>query len=133
LVEQLVSAKYYQSREAQAVFSGRRMDGWCKHGRTEVRWRPPKDTNFALHGRKCTVLKKLLATLLGLFGAPSNSAPGVLCPLCLLRYVTGIAQQAFARVPIACSNENLSEILPSNGWALGQVTCAKMAKNLPHV
>ena len=29
------------------------------------------------------------------------------------------------------SNENLSEILPSNGWALGQVKWAKMAKSLP--
>jgi len=25
-------------------------------------------------------------------------------------------------------NENISKILPSNGWALSQVTCAKMAK-----
>jgi len=31
------------------------------------------------------------------------------------------------------SNENLSEILPSSGWALGQVTWAKMAKNLLHL
>jgi len=31
------------------------------------------------------------------------------------------------------SNKNLSEILPSNGWAQGQATWAKMAKNLPHL
>jgi len=31
------------------------------------------------------------------------------------------------------SNKNLSEILPSSGWALGQVTTAKMARNLPHL
>jgi len=29
-------------------------------------------------------------------------------------------------------NENFNEISPSSGWALGQVTWAKMAKNLPH-
>jgi len=31
------------------------------------------------------------------------------------------------------SNENLSKVLLSSGWALGQVTWAKMAKNLPHL
>ena len=31
------------------------------------------------------------------------------------------------------SNENFSEILWSSGWALGQVTWAKLAKNLPHL
>jgi len=31
------------------------------------------------------------------------------------------------------SNENLSKILPSRGWALGQVILAKMAKNLPYL
>ena len=31
------------------------------------------------------------------------------------------------------SNKNLSEILPSSGWALGQITWAKMAINLPHL
>jgi len=32
-------------------------------------------------GSKCTVLKKVLATLLGLFGAPSDSALGAFTPL----------------------------------------------------
>jgi len=31
------------------------------------------------------------------------------------------------------SNENLTEILPSSGWALGKVTWAKVVKNLPHL
>jgi len=31
------------------------------------------------------------------------------------------------------SNKNLSKILPSRDWAVGQVTWAKMAKNLPHL
>jgi len=31
------------------------------------------------------------------------------------------------------SNENFSEILWSSNWALGQVTWARMAKNLPHL
>jgi len=30
------------------------------------------------------------------------------------------------------SNENFSEILPFSGWAICQITWAKMAKNLPH-
>jgi len=31
------------------------------------------------------------------------------------------------------SNENFSEILRPSGWALGQVTWAKMAQKLPHL
>jgi len=31
------------------------------------------------------------------------------------------------------SNGNLSEMLPSSSWGLGQVTWAKLAKNLPHL
>jgi len=31
------------------------------------------------------------------------------------------------------SHKNLSEILPPSGWAQGQVTWTKMAKNLPHL
>jgi len=34
---------------------------------------------------------------------------------------------------LVSSNENLSKILPFSGWALGQVTWTKMAKNLPHL
>jgi len=52
-------------------------------GRTEVKWRPGQETSLAPScsklksiGRKCTVLKKILATLLGLFGAR-----GILPPL----------------------------------------------------
>ena len=53
----------------------------------EVRWRPrqesrlaPPYSNLRSFRRKCTVLKKKLATFLGLFDAPSESEPGVLCP-----------------------------------------------------
>jgi len=30
-------------------------------------------------------------------------------------------------------NKNLNESLPSSSWAQGQVTWARMAKNLPHL
>ena len=57
--------------------------------RTECRWRPGKEASLTppcldlrSFGSKFTVLKKVLATLLGLFGAPrSDLAPGALCPL----------------------------------------------------
>jgi len=52
-------------------------------GRNEVRWRPgqepslaPPCSNLRSFGSKYTLLKKVLATLTGLFGAPhSDSAP----------------------------------------------------------
>jgi len=51
-------------------------------GHTEVRWRPgqerslaPPFSNLRFFGSKCTVLKEVLATLLGLFGAR-----GIVCP-----------------------------------------------------
>ena len=50
-----------------------------EHGRNEVRWRPVQEANLAPPcsklgscGSKCTALKKVLVTLLGLFGAPRN-------------------------------------------------------------
>ena len=66
-------------------------------GRNEVRWRPgqeaslaPPCSNLRSFGSKCTVLKKVLVTLLGLFGTLrppavirrhyNDSAPGVLFP-----------------------------------------------------
>jgi len=60
-------------------------------GRNEVRWRPGQEASLAppcsklrSFGSKCTVLMKVLVTLLGLFGAPPiDSAPGELCPPCL--------------------------------------------------
>jgi len=56
--------------------------------RNEVRWRPgqeaslvPPCSNLRSFGSKCTVLKKVLVTLLGLLGERrSDSAPGTLCP-----------------------------------------------------
>jgi len=63
-------------------------------GCKEVRWRPgqevslaPPCSNLRSYGTNCTVVKKVLATLLRLFGAltvirrpHSDSAPGELCP-----------------------------------------------------
>jgi len=49
----------------------------CEQGRNEVRWRPEQEASVATpcstlwsFGNKCTVLKKVLVTLLGLSGAP---------------------------------------------------------------
>jgi len=48
-------------------------------GRKEVRWRPgqeaslaPRCSKLSSFGSKCTVLKKVFVTLLGLFGAPRS-------------------------------------------------------------
>jgi len=68
--------------------------------RSKVRRRPVQEASLALSRsnlrsfrRKCTVLKEVLVTLLGLFGGPamirrphSDSAPGELRPPCPLRY-----------------------------------------------
>ena len=43
-------------------------------GRTDVRWRPGQEIRLAPAGSKCTVLKKIFATLLGLFGDLIDSA-----------------------------------------------------------
>ena len=61
-----------------------------RQGRNEVRWRPGQEArsatpclNLRSFGSNCTVLKKLLLILLGLFGAlHSDSALGELCPPC---------------------------------------------------
>jgi len=64
-------------------------------GRNEVRWRPGQRSmfgspysNLRSFGTKCAALKKVVVTLLGLFGAPaairrphSDSVPGELFPL----------------------------------------------------
>ena len=67
---------------------------------TEVRWCPGQETslvppcsNLRFFGSKCTVLKKVLATLLGGFGA-SDSEPGELCPHCPL-----VTPQLFTQTP----------------------------------
>ena len=67
---------------------GRKVKSFSQ-GCNEVRWRPGHEASLAppcstlrSFGSKCTVLKKVLMTLLGLFGAPrSDSAPGELFPL----------------------------------------------------
>jgi len=59
-----------------------------EQGRNEVRWRPGQESSFAppcsnlrSFGSNFTGLKKVLATLLGLFGAPSVGPPTVIrCP-----------------------------------------------------
>ena len=58
-------------------------------GRNEVKWHSgqeaslaPPCLNLRSFGSKCTVLKKVFVTLLGVFGAPrSDSAPGNCAPL----------------------------------------------------
>jgi len=52
--------------------------GTSAQGRIKVRWRPGKEaslappcSNLRSFGSKCTVLKKVLVTLLRLFGAPA--------------------------------------------------------------
>jgi len=62
-----------------------------KQGCNEVRWRPgqeagsvPPCSNLRSFGSKCTVLKKVVVTLFGLFGAPPPQwfgAPGNCSPL----------------------------------------------------
>jgi len=68
----------------------------CQQERNEVRWRPgqeaslaPPCSNLGSFGTKCTVLKKVLVTLLGLIGAlaviwrpHSDSASGEVYPPC---------------------------------------------------
>ena len=86
-------------RVGNAVFV---VTGICTQGRNEVRWQPgqesslaPPCSNLRSFGSKFAVLKKVIATLLGLFGAPcsqselpavtrrphSDSASWELCPL----------------------------------------------------
>jgi len=77
-------------------------------GRNEVRWRPGKTQvwpclNLRSFGSKCTVLKKVLVILLGLFGAPrSHSAPrtvirrpGNCAPLHPFRYAPALTAKKF--------------------------------------
>jgi len=80
---------------------------FCRQGCNEVRCRPgqlaslePPCSKLRSFGSKCTVLKKVLVALLGLFGVPrshsaplaviwrpfSDLAPGELCPPCPPRY-----------------------------------------------
>ena len=51
-------------------------------GRTEIRWRPGHEaslahpcSNLMLFGKECIALKKVRATLLGVFGAPGIVPP----------------------------------------------------------
>jgi len=83
---------------------------WYEQVRNEVKWCPgqeaslaPSGSNLTSFGSKYTVLNKVFAFLLGLFGtlrshsAPpavirrphSDSAPGELCPLASLHYAPG--------------------------------------------
>jgi len=71
-------------------------------GCNEIRWRPgqeaslvPPCSNLRSFGSKCTAMKKVLMTLLGLFDDPavnrrthSDLAPGHLCPPCPPRYAS---------------------------------------------
>ena len=83
-------------------------------GRKEVRWRPgqkpnlaPPCSNLRSFASKCTVLKKVLVTLLGLFDSHrSYSAPEELCPLSPL--VT----------PLPTSSSTVGNKRESSGWIL---------------
>jgi len=71
---------------------------YLKQGRNEVRWRPGQETslappisNLSSFRTKYTVLKTVLAKLLGHFATPrSDSAPGESYPPCPL--VTSLLQ-----------------------------------------
>jgi len=80
-----------------------------QQGRNEVRWRPgqeagsvPPCSNLRSFGSKCTVLKKVVVTLLGLFGATrSDTTPGNCAPLPPL--VTPLSDShSFITVEFAC-------------------------------
>jgi len=67
-------------------------------GRNEVRWRLGKETSLAppfsnlrSFGSKCTVLKKVVMTLLLPLAPRSDSAPGEMFPF-TPRYVSGVMQ-----------------------------------------
>jgi len=88
--------------QVQAADMGflRRVHG-VTQGRTEVRWRPGQETCLAppcstlrSFGNKCIVFRKKPARLLGLFGSPSDSAPGELCPSSLRPWCDTLRQSA---------------------------------------
>jgi len=79
----------------------------AEQGRNEVRWSPgqeaslaPQRSNLKSFGSNCTVLKKVLVTLLGLFGAPAViRRPGIYAPNALL--VTPLLQRSIKLVQMA--------------------------------
>jgi len=87
------------------------------HGRNEMRWRPgqeasltPPCSNLRSFGTKCTVLKKVLVTLLGLFGVPIGiRRPGNWVPVAPLslriwcgRLKISLSKDAWPRVVHRC-------------------------------
>ena len=79
-------------------------------GRNEVRWRPgqeaslaPPSLNLNLFRSKFTVLKKVLVTLLGLFGARAVIRRQENCaPPCSSRYGLDLIQNIFSVLLSAC-------------------------------
>ena len=94
-------------------------------GHNEVRWRPGQETSLAPpfsnlrpFGSKCTVLKKVLVTLLGLFSAPrSDSTPGELCSSSRCAPAQ-IHERTFVLsfVAVICSQETSSFVVYTN-WS----------------
>jgi len=90
-LHQSIYAEHEASQAASTVFQVIRMTRlWdSTQGRNEVKWRRGQEaslaspcSNLRSFGSKFTVLKKVLVTLLGLFGYYwfSDSTPGGLCP-----------------------------------------------------
>ena len=79
----------------------------AQQGRNEVRWGPgqeaslaPPCSNLRCLGSKCIVLKKVLVTLLGLFGASRSDS--AFCPLAPRRYAPRLPDhQRWDRIRIA--------------------------------
>ena len=94
-------------------------------GHNEVRWRPRQETSLApscsnlrSFESKCTVLKKVLVTLLGLFSAPrSDSTPGELCSSSRCAPAQ-IHERTFVLsfVAVICSQETSSFVVYTN-WS----------------
>jgi len=90
--------------------------GECKQGRNEVRWRPgqeaslaPPCSNLRSFGSKSTVLKKVLATLLGLFGPPTavSRRPGNYVPLPALVMPVGARVRLTRVLPLTRHQRNI--------------------------
>jgi len=80
----------------------------CVQGRNEVRWRPGQEaslstpcSNLRYFGSKCSVLKKVLVTILGLFGAPIvTRRPGNRTALATPRCAPVCMQTHTGKVPL---------------------------------
>ena len=105
-----------------------------QQGRNEIRWRPghearlaPPCLNLRSFGSKCTVLKNVFVTLLGLYGAPHSDLapplrfgargivpplPPLVTPLCSMGHVRYDVKRAkhFVNVHLRCIINNMERI-----------------------